>query len=91
MINPNNLDQLASELENILKTRVSTGLLNVLSEKQRSFMAVLIRKWALGVLVNDKEPVDIIIEMLDQAKEIFERGRYVSPKVEAYKQLKIYD
>lgn len=87
MINPNNLNSLADELENTLETKVSTKLLEVLSEKQRNFLTVLINKWSYGEQINGKDPVELIKEILDGAiKKI--KPRYISPKAEAYLKLK---
>ena len=87
MINPNNLNSLADELENILETKVSTKLLEVLSDKERAFLVVCISKWSFGQLINDKEPVDVIKEVLDRARTRI-KPRYISPKAEAYLKLK---
>lgn len=64
MINPNNLNDLSSSLEEIIDTPVSTQILEKLTPKQRSYLTVLIYQWTQG-----KEVVDTIKSILDQGKK----------------------
>ena len=91
LINPNNLSSLAGNLYEVLKTPVSIKLLEILTEKQRNFLVVLINKWSLGQEVNGKSAEQIIKEILDSARAKI-KPKYVSPKAEAYLKIKkIYD
>lgn len=48
MINPNNIQDLASELSNTLDTIIPESVVEKLSPKQRAYLTVLIRKWTYG-------------------------------------------
>lgn len=48
MINPNNLNQLASSLADVLEKIISPNDLEKLSEKQRAYLTVLINQWSQG-------------------------------------------
>lgn len=48
MINPNNIQDLASELSNTLDTIITESMVEKLSPKQRAYLTVLINKWTYG-------------------------------------------
>lgn len=48
MINPNNYNQLASSLADILDRLINPKDLEKLTEKQRNYLTVLINKWSQG-------------------------------------------
>lgn len=88
-MNPNNLNQLAANLYDVVETPVSVKLLEVLSEPQRNYLSVLIKLWSYGDKTRDgKEPVEVVKEMLDGAKAKIKPR--LSPQREAYKMLKKY-
>lgn len=87
-MNPNNLKQLAANLYDLVGTPVSVKLLEVLSEKQRSYLTILIKLWSYGDKTRDgREPVEVVKEILDGAKSKI-KPKYISPKAEAYLKIK---
>jgi len=89
-MNPNNLNQLAANLYDIVETPVSVKLLEVLSEPQRNYLSVLIKLWSYGDKTRDgKEPVEVVMEILNDAKKKIKPR--LSPQRELYKSIKKYE
>ena len=64
LINPNNFKLLADTLEDIIGTPVSDKLVEVLTDKQRSYLTSLIFKWKQGQKVEE-----VIKSILDNGKK----------------------
>lgn len=89
-MNPNNLNQLADNLYDVVETPVSVKLLEVLSEQQRNYLTILIKLWSYGDKTRDgKDPVVVAKEMLDSAKAKIKPR--LSPQRELYKSIKKYE
>ena len=70
LINPNNLEDLASNLSDLLDTYVNPNFLKLLSEKQRNFLTTLIHLHCTHKKTyNDEDPMEVMREMLDKAKK----------------------
>lgn len=87
MINPNNLQQLANSLEDVLEVDyINVDLLARLTERQRHSITSLIYQWSLGSKQTIKEPEKLIVKMLDSVKP---KSKYRDiPKVKEYLKIK---
>ena len=77
MLNPNNLQQVANNLEDILQTVVSVSLLEKLSEAERNRIVWLIGQWTRPSVAVEQDVLGEIKKMLDRAKtRIAPKKRY---------------
>lgn len=77
MINPNDINSIAYNLEDILEVNyVDPKLIEKLSDRQRKFLTVLMYQWTLGSRQTINDPEKIIKEMLDRVKPSKKYGNY---------------